>query len=45
MRDSERLNEAAIDGWMVLRVTAAQVEDGSALRLIALAVASPWKRM
>lgn len=32
--DCEKLNEAALMGWTVLRVTGAMVEDGRALRLI-----------
>lgn len=39
IRDAQRLNEAAVEGWLVLRVTQAQVEDGSAARLIARALA------
>jgi hypothetical protein len=45
IRDSYRLNEAAIEGWMVLRLTPAQVWDGSALQLVARAVTSPWRRV
>jgi very-short-patch-repair endonuclease len=37
--DCEKLNEAALAGWLVLRVTAGMVRDGSALRLIERAMA------
>ena len=33
-RDAEKLNEAALLAWIVLRVTPAMVDDGRALRLI-----------
>lgn len=29
--DCEKYNEAALDGWRVIRVTAAQIDDGSAV--------------
>ena len=45
IRDAERINEAVIDGWCVQRVTVAQIETGAALRLIARAFSSPWKRV
>jgi hypothetical protein len=45
IRDSTALNEAVIEGWMVLRLTPAQVWDGSALRLVARLVTSPWRRL
>lgn len=34
MRDQEKLNEAQIKGWVVLRVNAATVDDGRALQWI-----------
>lgn len=45
IRDAARLNAAAIEGWMVLRVTPAQIADSTAVRLVALALASPWRRL
>ena len=33
-KDCEKYNEAAIHGWMVIRVTPAQIESGQALRWI-----------
>ena len=33
-KDAEKLNEAALMGWCVLRVTGDMVRDGRALRLI-----------
>jgi hypothetical protein len=45
IRDSARLNEAAIEGWSVLRLTPAQVADGSAYALVARALTSPWRRV
>ena len=37
--DCEKLNEAALDGWIVLRVTTGMVEDGRALLLVRRALA------
>ena len=34
IRDLEKMNEAQLAGWRVLRVTPDQVKDGSALGLI-----------
>ena len=34
LADMEKYNEAALDGWAVLRVTPAQVESGEALALV-----------
>ena len=34
LKDNERLNEATIHGWRVIRVTPEQVENGEALTLI-----------
>jgi hypothetical protein len=45
IRDATRLNLAAIEGWMVLRVTPAQIADGQAVQWIARALASPWRRL
>lgn len=39
LRDAEKLNEAALLGWLVLRVVPDWVDDGSALRLIERALA------
>ena len=33
-KDIEKLNEAALRGWIVLRVTPAMIEDGRAIALI-----------
>lgn len=38
-RDAEKLNEAALLGWLVIRVTPALVTDGRALRLVERALA------
>ena len=45
IRDAARLNLAAIEGWMVLRVTPVQIADGQAVKLVARALASPWRRL
>jgi hypothetical protein len=37
--DCEKYNEAALGGWIVLRVTPRMVDDGRALRLIERAIA------
>jgi very-short-patch-repair endonuclease len=36
--DCDKYNEAALQGWLVLRVTADKVHDGSAARLVERAV-------
>ena len=33
-RDAEKYNEAALEAWLVLRVTPRMVDDGRALRLV-----------
>jgi len=40
------VNDAAIDGWLVLRVLPSEISDGSATRLVARALASRagWRR-
>lgn len=38
LRDIEKLNEAQLDGWIVVRVTPASVANGTALRYIKRAV-------
>lgn len=37
-RDAEKLNTAAVEGWLVLRVTPAMVDDGRALRFVERAI-------
>lgn len=39
-RDAEKLNEAALLDWMVLRVTPRMVDDGRALALVERAIAA-----
>jgi hypothetical protein len=39
------LNEAGIDGWMVLRFTVGQVEDETAMKVVARMLVSPWRRV
>lgn len=39
-RDAEKYAEAAIQGWLVVRVTGAQVEDGRALETLERAIAA-----
>jgi len=39
-RDAEKYSEAAIQGWLVVRVTGAQVEDGRALETLERALAA-----
>ena len=43
IRDAQQLNAAAIEGWLVLRVTPAQIYDGSVYELVARALAAPWR--
>ena len=38
LRDTEKLNEASLSGWIVLRVTPQQVVDGTALSLVLRAI-------
>lgn len=38
--DAEKYSEAAIAGWLVVRVTTGMVEDGRALRLVERAIAA-----
>jgi very-short-patch-repair endonuclease len=38
IRDCEKYNAAALDGWRVLRFTAEQIEDGSAVATIRAAL-------
>jgi hypothetical protein len=45
LREVPKLNEAQIEGWMVLRLTAPEIRDGSGLRLVARALTSPWRRL
>jgi len=44
IRDAQQLNAAAIEGWLVLRMTPAQIHDGSVYELVARALAAPWRR-
>lgn len=37
--DLEKLNEAQLDGWLVIRVTPSMVDSGEALRLVERAIA------
>ena len=42
--DCEKYADAALDGWLVLRVTTAMIEDGRALELIERAFATRAQR-
>lgn len=33
-KDAEKYNQAALDGWMVLRVTPAMIKDGRAVNIV-----------